>query len=253
MPAQTTPSYHLNPAVLLRLAGAVLLGQRRSFQADAVQMVRGIDPPPKVSGQGNIPHSGPAVILINHYTSHGFWSPWLALAVSANVPVDVYWTITTAWTFPGWRFRRILRLMSQRLIRAVAEVYDFNLMPPMPPDPTEASARTEAVRRLMRYARANPRGVIAIAPEGANQPGGVLGLQPAGIGRLGLALARRGFVFHPVGIFEEGGCFNLQFGAPFMLEEPVAPDMQSMDVAASKQMMRAIAICLPDRLRGRWV
>ena len=231
-------------AVYADLVFAALTGQRRRFKAHADTMVGGIQPPLQVLGEEYIPRDGPGVITVNHYSRPGFWTPWFPAAISAAVPAEIYWTMTSAWTYPGQRWGRLYRWLSSQVLARVARVYGFNSMPPMPPAPDEIGQRAAAVTRLMRYARANPRALIGLAPEGGDQPGGVLGMPPSGFGRLALALAGRGMPFYPVGAYEEEGCFYLRFGAPYRLEGGAE------DGWAVTHIMGRIAGCLPERLRG---
>ena len=181
MPDSQFPVYLMPNAVYADLVFAALTGQRRRFKAHADRMVGGIQPPLQVLGAEYIPRDGPGVITVNHYSRPGFWTPWFPAAISAAVPAEIYWTMTSAWRYPGQRWGRLYRWLSSQVLARVARVYGFNSMPPMPPAPDEIGQRAAAVTRLMRYARANPRALIGLAPEGGDQPGGVLGCRPAGL------------------------------------------------------------------------
>ncbi len=248
--AGPAPRYRLSTPVCLDLALAFIFDRRRTFSEHARRLQSGIRPPLRVLGEENIPCAGPGVIEVNHYASPSFWAAWLAIAISAVVPAEIYWTMTGAFTYPGKSFGRLRTRLSRVLLSRVARVYGFNTMPAMPPNPAEVALRGQAVRRLLEYARMNPKALVGLAPEGFDRPGGVLGLPPEGAGRLALALARMGLVFYPVGAYEEKGEFCLCFGAPFRLEIPVSAAPKEADLAARTTVTREIARCLPPRLRG---
>jgi hypothetical protein len=247
------PRYVVPKTVLADLALAGLTGQRRQFRTHALRMVPGIYPPLKVLGTENIPQVGPGVITVNHYFRPGFWSVWFPAAISAAVPTDITWTMTDAFTYPGRRFGGLYRAASHWALTRVARVYSFIGMPPMPPAPGELAQRAAAVQRLIACARANPQVLLGMAPEGGDQPGGILTLPPPGFGKLALALARLGLRFYPLGAYEEDGCFFLRFGAPYLLEIEPGAEHAQVDYLARWQVAQAIARCLPERLRGKFV
>lgn len=249
-PEKRFPSYRLPRAVLADLILAALLHQHRSFRIHAQRMMPGVYPPLRVSGESHIPEKGPGVITCNHYFRPGFWSPWFPAAISASVPVDIYWIMTNAFTYPGQRLGRFRRRLSRLVLDEIARIYGFNRMPPMPPSPDESSQRTAAIRKLMGRVREYPSLLIGIAPEGGDQPGGRLAYPPEGFGRLAMALAHRGLPFYPIGVYEENGCLNLVFGKAYWLDDHQGADRATIDRLASIRVMDAIAACLPERLRG---
>jgi hypothetical protein len=242
--------YKIPLSVWRDLAWAFLVRRHRSFRADARRTLANLRPPMRVLGEEHVPLAGPALLTLNHYWAPGFWAPWIALAVSSRVPVEIYWTMAAALTFPGWRFHRLLRWGSEPLLHGVARVYRFNTMPPMPPDPQEMAERAVSVRRIIQHAREHPDAIIALAPEGGDQEGGKLTLGPEGAGRLVLALAGRGMPVYPVGVYEEDGCLTLHFGAPYRLVVDTSIPRGEQDLHARRVMMQAIADLLPERLRG---
>jgi hypothetical protein len=250
--AENLPGYRLSKAVLFDLALACIFNRRRAFPEHARRLLPGLRPPLRVLGKENIPCAGPAVIVVNHYWSPTFWAPWLAIAISAVVPREIYWTMTGAFTYPGRVFSGPRKWLSRALLAQVARVYRFNTMPPMPPAPGEVVLRAQAVRRLLDHARRNSSVLIGLAPEGYDRPGGVLGLPPEGAGRLALALSRMGRMFSPAGVYEESGGFCLCFGAPFRLEVTAGGSSKETDLAARLTITREIARCLPPRLRGEF-
>ena len=62
--------------------------------------------------------------------------------------------MTAAWTFPNsWLKRRFVTPLTRRAFARAAQVYDFILMPPMPPTPEEMAGRAAGVLRTLRLAR----------------------------------------------------------------------------------------------------
>jgi hypothetical protein len=237
---------------LIDLALAGLFCRKRQFRTHALRMMTGIHPSLRVVGEEFLPRSGPGVITVNHYNSPTFWTPWFPAAISAMVPVDINWTMSEAWTYPGRRFGRFYRSLSQWMLTRVAGVYGFNSMPPMPPAPGEVTRRSAAVARLMSYVRAQPKTLIGMAPEGGDQPGAVLSLPPSGFGKLALAFSRLDLLFFPVGAYEEDGCFCIRFGQPYRLYIVQCESRDQLDVLARRTVMDKIAGCLPVRLRGEF-
>ncbi len=174
----------------------------------------------------------------------------MALALAAVIPDDVHFVMTAELTFPGKWYSPIGRAGSRWLLRRLARIYGFTTMPPMPPRRRDLEARARAVRQVLAFVRRNPQAILAIAPEGGDQPDGVLDWPPAGVGRFLALLAEAGYPLLAVGIYEEGGCLCLRFGRIWRLESPagLSPDERDRHVAA--QVMQAIAQQLPARLRG---
>jgi hypothetical protein len=200
---------------------------------------------------GNFPESlkGGCVIAVNHYWRPGFRSMWIGLAVSATVPYPVQWTMTSVWRSPDFFRSMTITPLSSWFLRRIASSYGFISMPPMPPHPQEINARAGAVRSLLRYAQSNACPIIAIAPEGADTGRGCLSTPPDGIGRLLCLLLERGLSLLACGLFEEEGHLHLHYGEPLQLSINDLSRQDREDVLVSVTM-RAIAACLPDRLRG---
>jgi hypothetical protein len=161
--------------------------------------------------------------------------------------------MTSAWTFRNRPVaRRALDPTSRWLLRRLARVYGFSLMPPMPPDPRETAARAQAVRRVLTYARHAPRPIIGLAPEGRDSADGSLLWPAAGAGRFMLQLAALGLEIAPVGAFEAEGAFCLRFGPRYRLNVPASLSADERDREASRVVMRCIAALLPERFRGEF-
>jgi hypothetical protein len=122
----------------------------------------------------------------------------------------------------------------------------------MPPRPKDVKKRARSVRRVLAFARSHPQAILGLAPEGGDQPGGLLNMPPAGAGRFVLLLAEQGFPLLPVGCFEEAGAFCLHFGEAYQLKIPGGLTRKEKDGAAARTVMQKIAPLLPGRLRGEF-
>jgi hypothetical protein len=223
-----------------RIAGLITLAslrtEQRSFRVDAMKAIEALHPPLKVSGQNHIP--GPCVLTVNHFTRPGLPAWWLALGVSAALSAEVHWIVTSAWRFPDRLRSSTITPLSAWSLQRIAAVYSFTRMPPMPPRLEETLPRARAVREILRYATHSDCPVIGLAPEGGDfsLPGQVAEL-PAGLGRLMLHLADLGLVVFPVGVFETGDQFCLNFGQAYRLEPPPVDNQETRD-AWVRQVVR---------------
>jgi hypothetical protein len=197
------------------------------------------------------PNQKPGMVVFNHYSREGFSILYAVAAIASSVPSDMHWMMTGAWTFPGRPFSRQLRNLSEWVFRRIAQVYGFTLTPPLPPDPSDNQARTEAIRRVFQHIKANPSTLVALAPEGRDFPGGVLGIPPAGSGKFLLELSRRLGMVYPVGVFEEDGALHLCFGAPFDIYS-IIKESSLEPGEASRVVMEHIASLLPGHLAGEF-
>jgi hypothetical protein len=211
-----------------------------------------IKPSLRVIGKENIPQSGPCVITFNHYHRPGFGAEWLALGISACVPRETHWIMTSEWTAPGKWYGPIKGLYSRLLLKCLSRVYGFTTMPPMPPRPKDVAARARSVRKVLEYSRKHPDFILGLAPEGADQMGGELSLPAPGAGRFALLLAGLGSAFAPVGAYEADGAFCLHFGPAYQLSVPFKLSAHEKDRSAAEIMMKNIAVLLPGSLRGEF-
>ncbi|HEX5808140.1 MAG TPA: hypothetical protein VFY25_05700, partial [Anaerolineales bacterium] len=147
------PTYSYPPGLFASVARDVVLLRRRDFHQDAKACIATLDPPLQVLGQENIPLHGSCVITINHYHRPGFGAQWLALAVSALVPVHVHWLMTGEFMDWGKRYGRLGSMVSRVLLKRIARIYGFRTMPPMPPRPGDVAARAASVRSVLEYVR----------------------------------------------------------------------------------------------------
>jgi 1-acyl-sn-glycerol-3-phosphate acyltransferase len=184
------------------------------------------------------------LITVNHYSAPDFQAWWLAIIISAVLPLKIHWVVTSGWTNSGW-----LTGFTHWLFPRGARMLGFTPMPAMPPDPVETEQRAVAVRQVLRYARHTPQPVIGMAPEGMDMPGGVLGTLPPGAGRFMYLLSQSCPRVLPIGVWMDEGRINLKFGSPYQLEVPVRISAHACDKLVGDTVMRHIALCLPERLR----
>jgi len=203
-----------------------------------------------VTGGKYIPQSGPGLVVFNHYSREGLSILFPVAGLASSISTEMHWIMTGAWTFPGNPLRRPLRAVTKWVFKRIAHVYGFTLTPPMPPEPEDAPARTEAVRRVFQYIKGHPITLVALAPEGRDFPGGVLGELPAGVGKFMLELNQRLEYIYPVGIFEEDGSLRINIGSPIDLGFITNSGSRSLDEKAGRIVMERIAALLPDRLAG---
>jgi len=222
---------------------AILL-RSRSFRADALQSIQPIATRLKILHKENIPSQGPCLLVMNHYSRPGFDAWWIALGISAVVPVEIHWMMTNAWTHAG-----ILEPITRWLFPRLAQVYGFTTTPPMPPVPHDLDARAQAVRRVLEIA-SSPDTLIGLAPEGRDHPGGILGPPPPGVGRFIHQLSKRCQRIIPIGVYEDADNLYLSFGPPFHLEAASRSTPAERDHHRIQQVMGLIASQLPPWLRG---
>ncbi len=242
--------YRIDPSFFLPFLLSAISGSKRSFQKDAVQLASEMGIPLLVTGGEFIPRAGPGLVVFNHYSRDGLSILFPVAGLTSTIPAEMHWIMTGEWTFPGNPLRRPLRAVSKWVFKRITRVYGFTLTPPMPPDPADALTRTESVRRVFQHIKDNPSTLVALAPEGRDFPGGVLGELPPGAGKFMLELSRRLGRIRPVGIYEEGGSLQINFGPPFDLGSIINSGSGSFDEKACRIVMEHIAALLPDRLAG---
>ncbi len=240
--------YPLPLSVIASLTRDLLLVRQRSFREDALTCLKGLQTTLRVRGNEHIPAKGPCVVTVNHYSRPGFGAWWLALSIAALVPVEMHWIMTGELLYLG----RLGSPISRRVLQRIGKVYDFTVMPPMPPRPHEVEARARAVKAVVRRMERDRNMVLGLAPEGSDQPGGQLAYPPAGAGRLALLLAERAAMFVPVGFYEIEDALCVEFGPSYRLQVPSDLPASEKDRAAAKMMMQQIAALLPERLRGEF-
>jgi len=246
------PSYSYPARLAPGLIVNVLFGGRRSFRCDAQACVGRLKPSLRIYGAEAIPQRGPCILTFNHYFRPGFNAWWMALALAATVTGEIHFVMTGELTYPGKWYAPLGIAGSRWLLKRFAHIYGFTSMPPMPPRPLDMNASARSVRLTLAFARSHPQAIIGLAPEGGDQPGGLLNWPPAGAGRFILLLADLGFPLLPVGCFEEAGAFCLRFGEAYHLKIPDGLPSKEKDIAVAKVVMQSIAPLLPERLHGQF-
>ncbi|NIS78646.1 MAG: hypothetical protein GTO14_00070 [Anaerolineales bacterium] len=245
----TYPRYPLLTWKIIDILAAILLSRSRSLHKDAIALSSLLDPPLHIEGE--FPEARPPgwLIVTNHYSHPGFPAWWIVLAISANIPKEVHWVMTEAWVYSDWLRTRLVTPASRWAFKRVAAVYGLTVMPPMPQRPRELYQRARAVREVLHIADDHETPIIGLAPEGADSPTGELTSPPNGVGRFIALFAKRGLLLLPIGVFEDHGQLCLRIGRLQPLPPP-ATAPQQRECEMSTYAMRAIAHCLPTRLRG---
>jgi 1-acyl-sn-glycerol-3-phosphate acyltransferase len=243
------PRYRYPAKVTFFIVRDLFLRRRRSFAQDAADLSKGIDLL-RIIGH---PPAGPdpLLFLVNHYSRPGFRAWWISIALGSAVGREMHWPMTSAWTFPDPVGSRLITPLTEWMLAQIARMYGFTLMPPMPPRPQDLAARANPVRRILRAGRTS-RPPMAMAPEGMDSTDGRLMQPPAGVGRFIAHLAETGYPLVPVGAYEEGDSFCLNFGTAFRLPSPAPPDPGARDRETITIVMRSIAALLPESLRGMY-
>jgi hypothetical protein len=182
------------------------------------------------------------LLTINHYSRPGFQAWWLALITSAEIPRNIHWIVTGAWTYPDRLRSKSLTPLSRWLFRKVAHIYGFTIMPPMPPDPLEVEARAHAVWEILNFVRHAQDPIVGLAPEGGDsadpkEPAS----PPSGVGRFVLLLTKLGLKITPVGFFEKENNIYLHFGESYDLDLSVGKSKDEMDYSIRNQVMGHIS------------
>ncbi len=246
------PSYTYPPRTVVGGIASLLFGRRRSFRQDGLDCIARLEPPLQVLGTENIPQAGPCLLTFNHYYRPGFQAWWMTLAIASVVPQEVHFVMTSELTYPGKWYAPLGQAGSRLLLRGISRVYGFTPMPPMPPRPKDVEARALSVLETLAFAKAHPQAIIGLAPEGGDQPGGVLNWPAHGAGRFVSLLTRSGIPVVPIGAYEEKGCLFLSFGEAYHPPDPAGLPADERDRRVVEQVMRRIAPQLPARLRGEF-
>lgn len=232
-----------------RYACDFFIKKHRSFRADSLEYLGHLHLPLQIIAKENIPEAGPILITFNHYSHPGFKAWWLAQGLAAALPMEIHFAMTGELTYPGKWYAPLGQVISRWVLARLARVYGFTSMPPMPPRAKDVAARARAVREMLEHARAHPDAVLGLAPEGMDDPGGILSLPPAGAGRFISLLARAGFPILPVGCYEQEGALCLHFGKQYTLPALSQHSPTERDRLAAEIVMGRIAALLPVELR----
>jgi hypothetical protein len=246
------PKYSYPPGRFVRAAWDLILARRRDLQQDAKACIEHMSAELRVLGEENIPQRGDCVLTINHYHRPAFGAQWIALAVTALVPLKMRWAVTGELMCEGKWYRAIGSRASRIFLKQLAYIYGLMTMPPMPPRPKDVEARAASVRAILDYVKRTNDPVLGISPEGYNPPSGVLTRPATGFGRFALLLSKAGMRFIPVGGYEANGIFHIHFGKQYELSILSGLSADQKDKQAMQIIMRNIACCLPGHLRGEF-
>ena len=246
------PDYSYPPGLFPGVAWDVVLLRSRNFQKDAKACIENLKPQLQVLGKENIPRQGPCVLTVNHYHREGFGTQWIALAIAAEVPVNMHWVMTGEFMYPGKWYETIGSIGSRILLKRIAKIYGFTTMPPMPPRAQDVEARAASVRAVLEYVRYTEDPILGLAPEGYDPPEGMLTRPAPGLGRFGLLLSKAGLSFIPAGVYEADGVFHVHFGERYELRVGNDLAVDEKDDQASQIIMENIARLLPVHLRGEF-
>jgi len=247
--SQSFPHYPSILADMLPVLPLLYSNRPRSVHADAVRIASRLNPPLQVHGQP--PQLSRGLFLVNHYGRPGFPSWWIGVALSSVIPTDIHWVMTAAWRFEQGFRAHVVTPFTRWLFARLARLYDFTTMPPMPPRPDEVRERAASIRQLVSLVQERTDILIGLAPEGDDSEQRALGTPPAGAGRVIRLLASKGLIPVPVGVYEAEGALHIRLGNPVQLPPP-PPDRTQDDLHTAAFIMRAIAACLPEELRGEY-
>lgn len=246
------PKYSYPPGLLARASWDLILLRRRDLHRDAKACIENMSAGLQVFGTENIPQQGGCVLTINHFHRPGLGAQWIALAVTALVPLKICWAVTGELMCQGKWYQAIGSRASRVFLRRLADLYGLITMPPMPPRLKDVEARAAAVRAILEYVKESKDPVLGLSPEGYNSPQGALTHPATGFGRFALLLSRAGMKFVPVGGYEDDGIFHLHFGQAYELSNPADVSTNEKDEQAMQIVMRNIACLLPAHLRGEF-
>ena len=243
---RAAPSYNFAIGYLVRwLVIVAVLRRRRRLGADVREMLRGIEPRPRVKGIEHMPLDGPCIVVMNHYERPGLRVWWCAALVSAALAArrggepPVRWLITDR--FEGFRFAGLPmpdRLMAW-LLDKIGGAYGLLLV-------ARPEGEAQSRSALLRAARATLRegAVLGITPEAASGSGPQLASAWPGSGAALSWLSSGSTPLVPVAVRDdEDGALLATFGAPFTLG-------QASDEEGARAVMDAVAALLPPELRG---
>ncbi len=251
--ADMSPRYLYPLRLVPSIAVSVLLGRKRAFSVDAVELISALVSEPRVENAHLIPREEPFIVATNHYYRAGYQVWWgialiaAAIAQARHSSSEIVWLMTNRWT------SRLLTPLTYLLFTRLARTYGFVSTPPMPPQPHYTKEAARAVRQvlsLLDSSTKEDKPIIGIAPEGRDSPDGSLIEPSPGTGRFLIHMARRGLCVLPVGVAEIRGVLTASFGPPFVLGAWPESNKKEQDRRASAQVMAAIGAQLPAALWG---
>ncbi len=252
-----SPRYTYSIHLLLLPALRVLLGVKSSISRDAALLLRGAHPTPRVLNAHNIPPASPFIAVQNHYDRPGLGAWWGGALVAHVIgahrtrePREVRGIMAAEWWYPpGWQ-KLIKQPLTRWLFGRIAKTYGIVRLPPLIDEYRGTAA--PALKRAIALTRGADPALVALAPEGMGNEGGVLREPPAGAGLFMQLLSHDRIPFLPVGVYEEEDALTANFGAPFELNVPRGLAREAKDREVCRQVMGEIARCLPKKIQGRY-
>jgi len=257
--------YRFPPRLIAPRLPSLLFGHRSAY-ADCCAAYEAIGTTPLVSGVDCIPQSGPFIAVMNHYHRPAVPSWWFAMgmlhAIGArrlgHAPHEPRLIVARHWTYDDYWHRATWGAGSMFVVGRIIRAYGYLGMEPVALGDAAGGRRARSMRLALVAARdACARGgMLGMAPEGGDGPGGVLQRPPAGAGRFLWLLAATGIPFVPFGNSLDGERVRVSVGEPFALPAlharggPPAASKALFDEWVLQETMGRIARLLPDALRG---
>ena len=245
-PAVLLPPYRFPAWFFVRWLWTVLVLRRRRHPGrDALEMLAGVRPRPRVEGIERVPATGPCVLVMNHYERPGLRVWWGVALMNAAVwqhrgDPPMRWLMTDR--FEGFRAGiRWPDAIMAWLLGRVAWAYGH--LPVAKPD-VDAAPRALVLREARRVLRDG--GVVGVTPEAASGSGPQLATAWPGSGAALAWLSSGSVPIVPVAFFEDDDArLVARVGEPFTLG-------RTGDDDGAEAVMGAIAALLPPELRGRY-
>lgn len=239
------PQYPSINSTALKCILARLCGRRRSVHDDSARLAAQLQTPIHYEGLENTKIKRPFVVTANHYARPGFSTPWIALGISAVLPMEVTWIMSNEWLFLDNRFAFILRPLMRFVLRSITLAYGLVPMPTMVQCYSTPQGRTAGVREAIERVRKDLNCILGITPEGMDSPDGKLMLPPPGVGRFLLHLSEMGLPVLPAAVFETDVCLHVHFGKSYRLKGTSGLSPAETDMAARELIMKEITELMP--------
>lgn len=244
------PDYRLPVLGLIRFVPYFLLARPTSVAGDGRRVMKANPYPRRIEDLDNVPPEAPFILVMNHYNRRGLRPQICAFIISAAVAEVRPGQPEVAWVFAEELEQFIYaplpvpRWLMRWMFRRIALVYGILAMPREWRRPMERAA---AMRRTVKTLQRRP---IGLTPEGGGP--GILREPPASTGLFLLSLAKAGYPFLPVAVYEEDDQLVIRFGETFHLALPAAASKEEADRRASEAVMTAIGRLLPERYQGAY-
>ena len=252
------PRYSYPLPLLIQPAIRVLCGIPSSISHDALLLLRGIHPPPRVLNEEVIPSVSPFVLTINHYDRPGLAAWWAVSAIICAIaahravePRDIHMAMTREWWYPPGLDRVVKQPLTHWFFGQIAKTYGTIRLPPVLGDNQFHGEGAMPIRRAISLTRGEHPQLVGLAPEGRTGDNLSLRKPPPGAGLFLLMLTRNTIPILPAGIFEDDDrLLTVRFGAPFQLCVPRDVPREERDVNSARQVMLQIGKLLPERMWG---